>query len=272
MTNFDPITDSSVEVNTDNNEPISEITEEEPLNEPVLINTIEEETYDTEIEESEEEYDWVNAAKEEYNQLKNPCWYYQHNVSNQCICNKRNDKDTEYFDQLLESAYKVQDALKQQKKFNSQVYHVNIVTDFIWDKPEENNELNMYKIMIKDFNLKIKNSKRKISSILKEQSKLKFKKSSLDEGYQYIDNMNCGPYEIFKDYKEKANVLSDIIMQIGNCNELISKYDQDIESELGSIVYYHNMINRYRLRYNNLLINSNKKLNEVYKKINTLDD
>ncbi|ORX78299.1 hypothetical protein BCR32DRAFT_247260 [Anaeromyces robustus] len=259
------IENTSLECNL--SEPPAELSDNSNL-EPILLDTIEDENYETESE-------WpickICGQNETYNSYEERCT----ECTNKGLVYRPDVepayKNNEYFDKLLESAYKTQDALKEQKKFNK-VYHLNVVTDFFWDKKDELEELNLYKIIIKDFNLKIKNSKRKISSIQKELSKLRFKKSSLDEGYTFIDNMNCGPYEILKDYKEKANILSDIIIQIGNCNELIEKYDKDIESELGSILYYHSMINRYTIRYQNLLINSNKKLNEVYKKINTLDE
>ncbi|ORX66090.1 hypothetical protein BCR32DRAFT_286358 [Anaeromyces robustus] len=151
-------------------EPRVLLTDEESTNEPILLDTIDDEGTST-------ENDWplckiccqndiANSYEERCEECINKGLVYRPDIEPAY-------KNNEYFDQLLESAYKVQDAHKQQKKFNSQIYHVNIVTDFIWDKPEENNELNMYKIMIKDFNLKIKNSRRKISAIQKELSKLR---------------------------------------------------------------------------------------------------
>ena len=277
----------SVEVNTDQEEidqimletslkeqgiePNAEITDEEPENEPILLDTVENEISsgsETEEDVQEEEYDWVSAAKE-----PEMCWYCEHKVSNHCTCGRRNEdgsekviKDTEYFDNLIESAARVQEFNKQLSKHNEKVYQVNYV-QFEWETPSDMTIINYYRNIIRGFNTNAFRARRRITDYQRKIARLEDKKLNLDEGYKFIDGMNIGDNEVFKNYKEKADCLSDLMISLSNCSEMIDKYYEEIQQEMQNVMWNFHQMNKYKQRLELFIVSKNKELRKLVSEI-----
>lgn len=278
----------SVEASTSEQvEPQSEITDEEPINEPILLDTVEAEEESsgseseevaTEVEEEEEEYNWVDAAKEENKQLtktdwpmckicgKNETYNSYEDRCEECINKGLVVKDTNYFEELVESAYKVQQFNKQVAKHNKQVYQTNYV-EFHWDKPTDMAMVNYYRNIIRGFNQNAFRARRRITKYQREIARMEEKKLNLDEGYKFIDGMNIGEGEVFNSYKDKADCLSDLMLSMSNCSEMIEQYYKEIEQEMQNIMFNYHQMFRFKAKLENFIVNKNKELKQIVAEI-----